>query len=88
MYIEWKDGGNSKKNAKVAATLFGVKRAIGDHPLGTIIKILTPDGVDTRGWVNGLRFAYKQGIAPKDLVAFLKANGGIAGCARKFRAES
>jgi hypothetical protein len=88
VYIEWKAEGNSKKNAKIAAALFGVKRAIGDHPFRTIIKILTPDGVDTRRWVNGLRFAYQQGIAPKDLVGFLNANGGIAGCARKFRTKA
>jgi hypothetical protein len=68
--------------------LFGVKRENGAHPLGVIIKSVTPDGVDTRRWVNGLRFAYQQGIAPKDLVGFLNANGGIAGCARKFRTKA
>jgi hypothetical protein len=87
VYIQWKAEGNSKKNAKIAATVFGVKRELGAHPLTTIFKVVTPKGVDTRRWVNGLRFAYKQGIAPKDLVAFLKANGGIAGCARKFRTK-
>jgi hypothetical protein len=84
VYIQWKAEGNSKKNAKIAAALFGVKHENGAHPLSTIIKIVTPKGVDTRRWVKGLRFAYKQGIAPKDLVAFLKANGGIAGCDRRF----
>jgi hypothetical protein len=83
--VEWKAVG--KKNAKAAADLFGVKREKGAHPLSTIIKIVTPKGVDTRRWVDGLQFAYQQGIAPKDLVAFLKANGGIAGCARKFRTK-
>jgi hypothetical protein len=87
LYVEWKDDGKPKTNAKAAAALFGIKREESAHPLSTIIKIVTPKGVDTRRWVDGLRFAYKQGIAPKDLVAFLKANGGIAGCARKFRAE-
>jgi hypothetical protein len=48
---------------------------------------VTPTGVDTRRWVDGLRFARKQGVAPKDLVPFLKANGGISGCERQFDAQ-
>ena len=86
LYGEWKDVRQSKKNAKDAAALFGIKLENGAHPLTTIIKIVTPGGVDTRRWVDGLRFARKQGVAPKDLLAFLKANGGIAGCAHKFHA--
>lgn len=86
-YVAWKDVGKSKKNARDAAALFGIKRENGAHPLSTIIQIVTPSTVDTRRWVNGLRFARKQGVAPKDLVPFLKANGGIAGCARQFHAQ-
>ena len=86
IYVEWKDLGKSKKAAKVAAALFGVKIKDGAHPLSVIFKIVTPTGVDTRRWVDGLRFARKQGVAPKDLVPFLKANGGISGCADKFHA--
>jgi hypothetical protein len=84
LYHGWRADRHSKKNAKKAARLFGVKIKDGAHPLTAIIKVLTPPGVDTRRWVNGLRFARKQGVAPKDLLAFLKANGSIAGCARKF----
>jgi hypothetical protein len=87
LYVAWKDLGKSKKAAKVAAALFGVKIKDGAHPLSVIIKIVTPTGVDTRRWLDGLRFARKQGVAPKDLVPFLKANGGIAGCARQFHAQ-
>src|ERR1700738_807036 len=86
IYVEWKDLGKSKKAAKVAAALFGVKIKDGAPPLSVILKIVTPTGVDTRRWVDGLRFARKQGVAPKDLVPFLKANGGISGCADKFHA--
>jgi hypothetical protein len=87
VYCEWSDDHHSKKNSKKAARLFGVKIKSGAHPLTAIIKVLTPTGVDTRRWTDGLRFARKKGVAPKDLLAFLKANGGIAGCARKFRAQ-
>jgi len=87
IYVEWKDLGKSKKAAKVAAALFGVKIKDGAHPLSVIFKIVTPTGVDTRRWVDGLRFARKQGVAPKDLVPFLKAKGGISGCERQFDAQ-
>lgn len=87
LYDEWRAVHHPKKNAKKAARLFGIKIKDGAHPLTTIIKVLTPPGVNTRRWVNGLRFARKQGVAPKDLVAFLKANGGMSGCERKFRAK-
>jgi hypothetical protein len=86
LYDEWRAVRHSKKNAKKAARLFGVKVKKDAHPLSVIIKIVAPGGVDSRRWVDGLRFARKQGVAPKDLTAFLKANGGIAGCARKFHA--
>ena len=87
IYVEWRDVGKSKKNAKKAARLFGVKIKKDAHPLSVIFKIVTPTGVDTRRWTDGLRFARKKGVAPKDLLAFLKANGGIAGCARQFHAQ-
>jgi hypothetical protein len=87
LYVEWKDVRQSKKNTKDAAAFFGIKLENGTHPLTTIIKIVTPGGVDTRRWVDGLRFARKQGVAPKNLTAFLKANGGIAGCARQLHSE-
>jgi hypothetical protein len=87
LYHGWRADRHSKKNAKKAARLFGVKIKDGAHPLTGIIKVLTPTGVDTRRWTDGLRFARRQGVAPKDLVAFLKANGSISGCAHKFRPQ-
>jgi hypothetical protein len=87
LYVEWKDVRQSKRNAKDAAGLFGIKLENGAHPLSTIIKLVTPGGVDTRRWTDGLRFARKKGVAPKDLLAFLKANGGISGCERQFHAQ-
>jgi hypothetical protein len=87
LYVEWKDVRKSKKNAKTAAALFGVTRNNNAHPLTVSVKIVTPNGVDTRRWVNGLRFAHSEGVAPEGLVSFLKAKGGIAGCARQFHAS-
>jgi sensor histidine kinase regulating citrate/malate metabolism len=83
--LEWKEDGNAKNNAKAAAALFGVKREKGDHPLSTIVKVVKPKGVDSRDWVTGLQSAYEQGVAPKDLIAFLQGNGGIRGCARRLK---
>jgi hypothetical protein len=83
LYGKWRAVRHSQKNAKTGARLFGVKAKKGAHPLDIIIKIVTPPGVDTRRWVEGLLFAYNEGVAPKGLVAFLKTNGGIAGCAHK-----
>lgn len=82
----WRADRHSKKNAKKAARLFNIKMKNGAHPLEVIVKIVTPRGADKRRWVDGLLFAYNEGVAPKDLVKFLKANGGIAGCANKFHA--
>jgi hypothetical protein len=87
LYDKWKAVRHSKKNAKQAARLFDIKMKKGAHPLEVIIKIVTPRGADTRRWVDGLLFAYNEGVAPKDLVPFLKANGGISGCERQFDAQ-
>jgi hypothetical protein len=86
IFVDWRTDRYSKKNAKKAARLFDVKMKKGAHPLEVIIEIVTPPGADKRRWVKGLRFAYKADVAPNDLVKFLKANGGIAGCARRQRA--
>jgi hypothetical protein len=86
IYIDWKEGRQSKKNAKRAASFYGVKIKKGAHPLAAIIKIVTPTGVDTRRWVDGLRYALKNGIPPNELITFLKEHGGIAGCARRLHA--
>jgi hypothetical protein len=85
-FVDWRADRHSKKNAKRAARLFGIKVKNAAHPLEVIIEIVTPPGVDTRRWLDGLLFAYNAGVAPKNLVAFLMENGGIAGCARLQRA--
>jgi hypothetical protein len=85
-FVEWRAVRHSQKNAKKAARLYGVKIEEDTHPLSVIIKIVTPPGVDTRRWVEGLLFAHNKGVQPKDLVAFLKEHGGPAGCARGERA--
>jgi hypothetical protein len=85
IYGEWRAINCSKKNAKKAARLFGLKMKKGTHPLKVIVNILTPAGVDKRRWVDGLLLARKESVAPKDLVKFVKENGGIAGCAQRQR---
>ena len=82
-YFGWKEVRRSRKNAKKAARLFGINVNSAADPLDVIIEIVTPPGVDTRRWVDALLFAYSKRVAPKDLVKFLKANGGIAGCAHQ-----
>jgi hypothetical protein len=82
-YVVWLADRHSKKNAKKAARLFEIKIKKGAHPLDVIIKIVKPPGVDTRRWVDGLLFAHEAGVATKDLIKFVKENGGIAGCARR-----
>jgi hypothetical protein len=84
-YFGWKAVRHSKKNAKKAARLFGIKVKSAAHPLDVIIQIVSPAGADTRRWVDALLFAYNKRVARKDLVKFLKANGGIAGCAHRQR---
>jgi hypothetical protein len=39
---------------------------------------LAVSGGQTRHWLDGLLFAYTAGVAPKNVVTFLRKNGGIA----------
>src|SRR5262245_32277841 len=87
IYREWHAASCSKKNAKKAARLFGLKIKKGTHPLKRILDVLTPAGVDKRRWVDGLLLAHNAGVAPKDLLKFVKSKGGIAGCARRQRSQ-
>lgn len=84
-FAKWKKVRRSKKCAKIAARLFGVD--LGNDPLRVFIDAVAPDRVNNKTrtrWAVGLCNVWKQGVSPRDIDDFFKANGGIAGCARRF----
>jgi hypothetical protein len=42
------------------------------------VRVSNQPARDTRHWLDGLLFAYTAGVAPKNVVTFLRKNGGIA----------
>lgn len=69
--------------AKIAPSEFVTPVRASWHPLRTIIEA-TCDNQDLRiksRWTRAMEFAPARNVASGDLLLFLHANGGIAGCA-------
>ncbi|MVT63949.1 hypothetical protein GPL21_02305 [Bradyrhizobium pachyrhizi] len=71
--------------ARVACQEYSIPKRAGTHPLRTIIDATVTAPIDLRTrsrWARALEWAFDQEVRPDELIWFLKANNGIAGCAR------
>lgn len=72
--------------ARVACQEFNIPKRAGTHPLRTIIDATATVAIDIRirsRWARALEWAFDQEVRPDELIWYLKANHGIAGCARR-----
>jgi hypothetical protein len=74
LYVQLRLRNQAKPLARRIAKLFGLRRQNRTHPIRTII-----DATSTK-------YAWRERKTWKDLDAFLRENGGPAGCARQFAA--
>ncbi|UGY17992.1 hypothetical protein HAP48_0011475 [Bradyrhizobium septentrionale] len=71
--------------SRVVRQEYNVPKRAGTHALRTIIDATATTASDLRTrsrWARALEWAYDQEVRPSELIWFLKANNGIAGCAR------
>ncbi|WP_342712891.1 hypothetical protein AAFG13_18205 [Bradyrhizobium sp. B124] len=71
--------------ARVVRQEYNIPKRAGTHALRTIIDATATaaTNISTRSrWARALEWAYDQEVRPNELIWFLKANNGIAGCAR------
>jgi hypothetical protein len=86
-YVQLRRRNRAKPLAKRIAKLFGLRKQNGTHPIRVIIDATSTADLKTRSrWTRALKYAWRECKTWKDLDAFLRENGGPAGCADQFAA--
>jgi hypothetical protein len=87
LYVQLRRRNQAKPSARRIAKLSGVRKQNRTHPIRTIIDATSTADNKTRSrWSRALRYAWRERKTWTDLDAFLRENGGPAGCARQFSA--
>jgi hypothetical protein len=87
LYVQLRRTRQAKKSARLIAKLFGLRKQNGTHPIRVIIDATSTTDLKSRSrWTRALRYAWRERRTWTDLDAFLRENGGPAGCARQFAA--
>jgi len=87
LYVQLRRRNRAKPLAKRIAKLFGLRKQNGTHPIRVIIDATSTADIKTRSrWTRALEYAWRERKTWKDLDAFLRENGGPAGCADQFAA--
>jgi hypothetical protein len=87
LYVQLRRRNRAKPSARRIAKLFGLRKQDRTHPIRVIIDATSTADIKTRSrWSIALRYAWQERKIWRDLRAFLRENGGPAGCARQFSA--
>jgi hypothetical protein len=87
LYVQLKRTKQAKASARRIAELFRLRKQKQAHPIRVIIDATSTADLKTRSrWSRALRYAWYELRTSTDFVAFLRENGGPAGCARQFAA--
>jgi hypothetical protein len=87
LYVQLRRRNQAKPSARRIAKLFGFRKQKRSHCIRVIIDATSTADLKTRSrWTRALRYAWRGRRTWRDLDAFLRENGGPAGCARQFAA--
>jgi hypothetical protein len=87
LYVQLRRRKQAKPLARRIANLFGLRKPNRTHPIRTIIDATSTTDIKTRSrWSRALRYAWRERKIWTEFQAFLRENGGPAGCARQFAA--
>ena len=86
-YAELRQTDKTEEATRRVAELFNLDSRQHAHPIRLIIDASSQAaGASKRRWVRALRYAWRERRRWSDLEAFLRQNGGPAGCAGQFAA--
>ena len=87
LYVQLRRTEQANKAATLIAKLFGLRNQKRAHPIRVSIDATSTADLKTRSrWSRALRYAWRERKTWTDLDAFLRENGGPAGCASQFAA--
>jgi len=84
VYMRWEDHRVARRSARLMAQELSITRRKGTSPIRILIEATFP-GADLRQksrWVRALEYLASEDVAPGEFKRFIRANGGLAGCAR------
>jgi hypothetical protein len=84
VYMRWKDRRVARRSARLMAQELSITRRKGTSPLRVLIEATFP-GADLRQksrWVRALEYLASEDVPAQQFKRFIRANGGLAGCAR------
>ena len=83
-YTGWKDRKVARRSARLLAHELSITRRKGASPIRILIESRLP-GADLRQksrWVRALEYLASEDVPAREFKRFIRANGGLAGCAR------
>jgi hypothetical protein len=89
LYVQLRRRNQAKASARRIAELFGLRKPNGTHPIRVIIDATSTADLKTRSrWTRALKYAWRERRKWTYFQAFLRENGGPAGCAYQFAATN
>jgi hypothetical protein len=84
VYIRWKERGVARRSARLMAQDLSITRRKGTNPIRVLIEAAFPnaDPKQKSRWVRALEYLASEGVPTQEFKRFIRANGGLAGCAR------
>jgi hypothetical protein len=87
VYVQLRRRNQARSLARRIAELFGLRKQNGIHCIRAIIDATSTADLKTKSrWTRALKYSWRERKTWKDLDAFLRENGGPAGCADQFAA--
>jgi hypothetical protein len=82
---DWSDPKVSRQVSRRVAKLYNIKMRAGTTPIRTIIDATCDQDRQTKSkWAQALEYAIANKVRGNHFKAFVKENGGVAGCAEKM----
>ena len=84
VYIDWTRQKVSKRSTRKLADELEIVRRKGMSPIRILIEATLPetDFKQKSRWVRALEYIYSEDVPPSRFRKFVRAKGGLAGCAR------
>ena len=84
IYVAWKLARSATRNARALAAALDIPMRQGVSVIRIVIEATWPSAETKQKsrWTRALECAHAEMTAPRSLISFIKAHGGVAGCAR------
>ena len=84
VYAGWVDRRVAKRSARALADEMNILRRKGMSPIRVLIEAILPDAdlKQKSRWVRALEYVYSENVPSSKFRKFIRARGGLAGCAR------